>query len=97
MGRISDFIFEIVLFSFSALVLVLMLLGCVQLSQSEDRTEKMETAILERRRENRILQARCESCMSMEELEEYALNELGMQQCRPWQIVYIELDMPSEG
>ena len=35
--------------------------------------------------------------MSLEELEEYALNELGMQQCRPWQIVYIETDMPSEG
>lgn len=96
MGKVSDFVFDIVLFSFSALVLVLMLFGCVRLSQSEDRTEKLQISISEQRSENRMLQARCESSMSLAELEEYALNKLGMQQCRPWQIVYIEIDEPSE-
>ncbi len=97
MRKISDFVFETVLFSFSAIVLVLMLLGCVRLSQSEDRTEKLRLSIAEQRSENRMLQAECEACMSLAELEEYALNELGMQQCRPWQIVYLEIAEPTEG
>ncbi len=97
MGRITDFLFETVVFSFSALVLVLMLFGCVRFSQSEDRAEKLELMITERRSENRMLQAQCESGVSLAELEDYALNELGMQPCRPWQIVYLDAPELPEG
>ena len=97
MERITDFLFDTVLFSFSAMVLVLMLFGCVRLSQSENRTEKLELMILEQRSENRMLQAQCESGMSLSELEDYALNELGMQPCRPRQIVYLDAPEMSEG
>lgn len=97
MPRINEFIFEILLFVFSALMLVLMLFGCIRLRQAEDASQALESSIAQQRRENRLLQARCESCMSLEELEKYAINELGMQQCRPWQIVYIDISDTDVG
>lgn len=90
MKKCSEYIFEALLFSFSAMMLVMMLLCTVQLYRLEDSSIKTEALIIEQRSENLLLEARCESFMGLSELEEYALNVLHMQQARPWQTVYLE-------
>lgn len=76
----------------SAVIVVLSLLASAKLAEMEDRSEKLtkETALLEQR--NRLLQAQCENLVSIEELERYAIEQLGMQRLSPSQIFYLETD-----
>ena len=77
---------------FSAVIVVLSLLASAKLAEVEDRSEKLkkETALLEQR--NRLLQAQCENLVSIEDLERYAIEQLGMQRLSPGQVFYLETD-----
>jgi len=97
MQRINEFLFEALLFAVSAAILVLMLFGCISLRRTEDEISRLQQQIEETRYENRLLSSQCDNVMSLEELESYAVNVLGMQQPRPWQIVYTELSEPDPG
>ena len=76
----------------SAVIVVLSLLASAKLAEVEDRSEKLtkETALLEQR--NRLLQAQSENLLSIEELERYAIEQLGMQRLSPSQVFYLETD-----
>ena len=76
----------------SAVIVVLSLLASAKLAEVEDRSEKLtkETALLEQR--NRLLLAQCENLVSIEELERYAIEQLGMQRLSPGQVFYLETD-----
>lgn len=89
-------LFETLLMAVSAVLLVLMLFGCISLRQAEDKRRELESAIVQQREENRLLLAKCRNILSLEELERYAVEELGMQLPRPWQIVYSELWQGNE-
>ena len=89
--KCSDILFRAVCLSFSTLLLVLSLLADVRMTRINDRAAALKTEIAALKTETEILLARCESSVSMETLERYALQELGMQPCRSEQIVYIEL------
>lgn len=81
-----------VLLLVSAVIVVLSLLASAKLAEVEDRSEKLtkETALLEQR--NRLLLAQCENLVSIEELERYAIEQLGMQRLSPSQVFYLETD-----
>ena len=81
-----------VLLLVSAVIVVLSLLASAKLAEVEDRSEKLtkETALLEQR--NRLLQSQCENLVSIEELERYAIEQLGMQRLSPGQVFYLETD-----
>lgn len=76
----------------SAVIVVLSLLASAKLAEVEDRSEKLtkETALLEQK--NRLLQVQCENLVSIEELERYAIEKLGMQRLSPSQVFYLETD-----
>lgn len=85
-------VFITVLLIFSAAAIVLLLLVTARLAELNDRSEKIVKDMNELKQENMVLQAKCENIMSIEELELYAVNELGMQRVCPCQIFYIDLE-----
>ena len=87
----TELLFEALLFAFSLLLLVLMLLNTAALQQSEYRCESIGREIAALGRENELLEARCVSSMSLQELESYAREVLGMQTARPRQTLYCEI------
>lgn len=80
------------LLALSAVILVLSLLASARLTEIDDRTETLSDEIILLERRNSILQAQYESLISMEELECYAVEVLGMQRLSPWQIFYLDVD-----
>ena len=83
--------FKDVCIVFSLLLLVLCLFWRVRLAQTEERIAALEDAIEKAENEGRVLTARYESSMSLEELDAYARQVLGMQPPGPEQIIYTEL------
>ena len=72
-------LFRAICLCFSVLLLVLSLLWDIRLAALNDLAagKKRETERL--KAENARLLARCESSLSLEEIERYAVEELGMQ------------------
>ena len=87
----GELVFRLICLVFSMMLLVLSLLWTVRLSQLEDKAAAMEKEIAGLQAENQILLAKYESCVSLEKIERYAIQELGMQHCSPGQIFYLEL------
>ena len=77
---------------FSSLMLVLCMLYSAKLSAGNERLAMLEESIAELEKENRLLSVQLEMGLSLQELESYALYELGMQRCSPGQIIYLELN-----
>lgn len=73
----------------AAVLLVMLLLAQIQMTALSDSAAGLENRILELRAEQNRLAAAYETAFSLAEVEEYALNELGMQKPRPEQIVYL--------
>ena len=90
-GTITELLFRAVCLAFSALLLALSLTTAARTTEANDRAAALQTEIAALRTENEILLARCESAVSLETLERYALGELGMQPARSDQIVRIDL------
>lgn len=90
MKRVSELMFRAVGFLFSAVIIVLALLASIKLAAVNDRAAGLEKEIDRLKTENEILRAGCESSMSLEEIENYAQNELGMVHREPGQIYHIE-------
>lgn len=90
MKEVCETLFRAIGFCFSAMLLVLSLLTSIKLAAVNDTAAGMERAVEKLRAENEILRAEYENSISLEEIERYAVEELGMQRCSPSQIVYIE-------
>ena len=78
--RSSELLFNTIAALFSALLLVLSLLCAVETAAVNDRAAALEKENERLKTENQILQTRLDNSLSLEELETYALEELGMQE-----------------
>ena len=94
MKKLSFSLFVAVVFVFSAFITVLSLLASIKLNALGDSAARLSEMAAELEKENRQLSAQAETVMSLEELERYAIDKLGMQHCTSEQIIYI--DVPRE-
>ena len=78
-------------FSFSAIMLIFSLLCSIKLSALNDSVNKLTSKIDSLEVENEHLVAEYESLVSIERLEEYAIDRLGMQHATAIQIEYLEI------
>ena len=88
--RTSGLLFGAVAAVFSAVLLVLSLLCAVETAAVNDRAAALEKETEKLKTENQILLIQCENSISLEELESYAVNVLGMQRPVPGQIQYTD-------
>lgn len=91
MKRASFILFRVICLGFSLLLLVMCLLSRISLAQTEARIEDLKGAVSQASSEERLLEAQLESGISLEKLDEYAVNKIGMQHPVQGQIRYIEL------
>ena len=91
MKRISASMFLAVIFCFSAAVLVFSLLASIKLAALNDTAARLRAETAELAEENRSLTAQYEQSISIDEIERYAVEELGMRRCTPEQIEYIDI------
>lgn len=89
--RNTELFFNAVAVLFSALLLVMSLLCAVETAEVNDQAAALEKENERLKTENQILQTRLDNSLSLEELETYALEELGMQRPAPGQIRTIEI------
>lgn len=92
MKNFIGLIFKSICAGFSALLLIASLLGYIELAAINEKLASTETEIKALKEEYQILQARYENSLSLSELEQYAINELGMQRLSPGQIIYLEIE-----
>ncbi len=92
MKRVSNTLFVLVLFAFSASLAVLSLFASIKLAALNDTAAKLTKSINQLTEENAILLAATEKTVSMEELERYALDRLGMCRCTPEQIEILNIN-----
>ena len=89
--RNTELFFNAVAVLFSALLLVMSLLCAVETAEVNDQAAALEKENERLKTENQILQTRLDNSLSLEGLETYALEELGMQRPAPGQIRTIEI------
>ena len=87
--KVNESLFYAIEFCFSALLLVITLLLSIRLTAEGDRLAELEAAVKNARTENEILTAQYENTVSLEDIEKYAIEILGMQRCDPSQIIYV--------
>ena len=92
MKRVNEALFRAVVFCFSAVMIVLSLLNSISLAAANDRAAHMRAQIDALKTENEKLRAAYENSISLEEIERYASEILGMHRRSPDQIIYIELN-----
>lgn len=95
MSRLSGFLFRAICVGFSLALLVAALLGALRLAALNEELTGLEKELKTLKEENRVLQAKLESSLNLEELERRATEELGMQRLSPGQIIYIDLGEQS--
>lgn len=91
MRGLSAALFKGICLGFSALLLVMSLLGYVRLTALGQEAAELEQRIACLREENSRLALELECSVSLPELERYALEELGMQTPSPGQIFHIDI------
>lgn len=91
MKRASASIFAAIVFSFSAVLIILSLFASIRLAALDDSAQRLgrDIAAAEKRRQE--LSAEYESAVSLDALERYATEVLGMRRPSGAQIEYIEL------
>ena len=87
--RSRDQLFRTVCFLASALLLVLTLTCSAKLAAWNDRAGELEAEKARLEEENRILRARASQDLPLDELEELAIREYGMQIPAPEQIIWV--------
>ena len=93
MKKIYPFFFAAIVFPFSAVMLILSLLCSIKLSAVNDSVRKLDEQCAALAAENERLTAEYESLISIDKIEKYAVDVLGMQHCEASQIEYIEMDV----
>ena len=83
-------VFAVTAAVYSAVFAVLMLMNTVKLAEMSERAADLERLIRETESENELLYLEQTMSMSLSELEDKAVNTLGMQQCLPEQLVYLD-------
>ena len=89
-NELNESLFKAICLCFSACVLVLSLLTRIDAAAQREQQERLRREIQSLSAENAALRTRVEAELSLEEIERYARERLGMQPCGPGQIVYLE-------
>ena len=92
MKQLNETLFTAVTLCFSALLLVMTLLTGIKLAAVNDAAARLEQETARLRTQNGILEADYENSLSLEEIERYAEEVLGMQRCTPEQMIYIQME-----
>lgn len=92
MKQLNETLFTAVTLCFSALLLVMTLLTGIKLAAVNDAAARLEQETARLRTQNGILEAEYENSLSLEEIERYAEEVLGMQRCIPEQMIYIQME-----
>ncbi len=90
MKQLWESFFKVICFSFSALILVMFLLTTIDVSVERDKRGRLAREVQELTEENERLRAQAESLYSLESIEKYARDILGMRPCAASQIVYLD-------
>ena len=90
MKQLNEGLFRTICLAFSALVLILFLLTTIDIATERDKRERLVREVNELADENERLRARAQQDYSLEEIERYARERLGMQAPAPGQIVYLK-------
>lgn len=90
MKQINEILFRAVCLCAAALLLVISLLCSIRVTAVNDRAARLERENAALEAEIAVLAARAESRLSLEELERYAVEKLGMQRLSPGQVILIE-------
>lgn len=91
MKNLSEHLFRAVCVIFSVVMIVLSLLSSIELAAVNDEAAALEKELARLKTSNAVLQAEYENSISLEEIDTYATEVLGMQRCSPGQIIYVEL------
>jgi len=91
--KINAALFRGVCLGFSLILLILTLLLSVKLTVIQDLNSDMEKNLSEQLKHNCVLRSRYENGLSLEVIERYAVEQLGMQSLRPGQIIYLKSDI----
>lgn len=90
MKRLGETLFRAVCLGFSLLLLVGSLLYGIRIAALNDAAAESKQRVETLREENAYLLARCESSLSLEEIERYAVEELGMQRLCGEQMIRVK-------
>lgn len=88
--------FALIGFACAAMLLVFSLMARIQLTSISDETVALQSELTELETEQQKLLIEYESAFNLAEIEEYAMNELGMQKPRDDQIYYIDGTAPDK-
>ena len=88
--HVNELLFRAVCLLSAAVMLLLSLLCSIRLAAVNDRSTRLLRENEELASEIAVLTARVEERLSLEELERYAGETLGLQRCKPGQIVVVE-------
>ncbi len=91
MSRASSILFYVICAAFSAVMLVMTLFGQIELARASDAIAQMQAETESLKDENGVLRARYENSISLEEIERYATERLGMKTPGAGQIIYSQL------
>ena len=91
MKRLHENLFLLIGLVFSVSVLVLFLFTTIDVSAVRDENRRLLLETTGLAEENERLCAQTEECLSLEAIERYARERLGMQRLSPTQIIYLEL------
>ena len=84
--------FRLICLLFSALLAVMTLLSGIDMTAESDRIRAGREELRALEEENERLRAAAACCMSLEELEDYAVRVLGMQRCEAGQVFIIDCE-----
>ena len=90
--RTANILFRLICLLFSALLAILTLLSGIDLTAESEQVAQKRQELRALQEENGMLTARAARGLSLAELEEYAIRELGMQHCEPDQIYRIRME-----
>lgn len=96
MKQVCESLFRAIGFCFSAALMVLSLLTSIKLAAVNETAAQLERAVEQLKEENEIRRAAYENSVSLEEIERYAVEELGMQRCAPNQVFVLYWDESVE-
>lgn len=88
--RTPALLFRIICLSFSALLLVMSLWQQIRLTSCEKEIESLQQSVSVERDRQVQLELRLSTQLTLDELESYAVQVLGMQHPAPDQIVYLD-------
>lgn len=90
MKRLNENFFVLIGLVFSAAVLILFLFTTIDASAARDLNRRLAQETTRLTEENDLLRAKTEERLSLEAIERYARDTLGMQPLGPAQIIYLE-------